>query len=202
MTLDGRRLDPKDYVAKPMAKGARVVGGTILGRIGKTGSRLAPHVRFEIRPAGRRRAADRPEPILDGWTLLESTAIYRFKKRNPFFGSDAETPSIGQIMLMSKDALQRRAAQPAHRHLPVRPSRHRHRPDRPARARDARVPRLLRPQADRDVAALRPASTPPPATSPSTRPAAPSTSRRSTGSSSVRPRRARARSPTSTISAC
>ena len=107
MFLDGRRLDPKDYVAKPLKKGARVIGGTILGRIGKTSSTLAPHVRFEIRPAGRGAPRIDPKPILDGWKLLESTAIYRSKKRNPFFGSDAETPSIGQIMLMSKDALQR-----------------------------------------------------------------------------------------------
>jgi Transglycosylase SLT domain len=107
MVLDGRRLDPKDYVAKPLKKGARVIGGTILGRIGKTSSKLAPHVRFEIRPAGRGAPRIDPKPILDGWKLLESTAIYRSKKRNPFFGSDAEAPSIGQIMLMSKDALQR-----------------------------------------------------------------------------------------------
>jgi hypothetical protein len=114
MTLDGRRLDPKDYVAKPLKKGARIVGGTILGRIGKTGSRLAPHVRFEIRPAGRGAPRIDPKPILDGWKLLESTAIYRSKKRNPFFGSDAETPSIGQIMLMSKDALQRHVLRNPH----------------------------------------------------------------------------------------
>ena len=107
MVLDGHRLDPNDYVAKPLKKGARVIGGTILGRIGKTSSTLAPHVRFEIRPAGRGAPRIDPKPILDGWKLLESTAIYRSKKRNPFFGSDAEAPSIGQIMLMSKDALQR-----------------------------------------------------------------------------------------------
>jgi murein DD-endopeptidase MepM/ murein hydrolase activator NlpD len=114
MTLDGRRLDPKDYVAKPLKKGARVVGGTILGKIGKTGSTLAPHVRFEIRPAGRGAPRIDPKPILDGWKLLESTAVYRSKKRNPFFGSDAETPSIGQIMLMGKDALQRHVLRNPH----------------------------------------------------------------------------------------
>ena len=106
-TLDGRRLDPKDFVAKPLKQGARVTGGTVLGRIGKTRSTLAPHVRFEIRPAGRGAPRIDPKPILDGWKLLESTAIYRSEKRNPFFGADAETPSIGQIMLMSKEALQR-----------------------------------------------------------------------------------------------
>jgi murein DD-endopeptidase MepM/ murein hydrolase activator NlpD len=107
MVLDGRRLDPREFVPKPLKKGARVSGGTILGRIGKTGSVVAPYVRFEIRPAGRGAPRIDPKPILDGWKLLESTAIYRSAKRNPFFGEDAETPSIGQIMLMSKQALQR-----------------------------------------------------------------------------------------------
>jgi hypothetical protein len=107
MVLDGRRLNPRDFVAKPLKRGARVIGGTVLGRIGKTHAALAPHMRFEIRPAGRGAPRIDPKPILDGWKLLESTAIYRSKKRNPFFGTDAETPSIGQILLMSKEALQR-----------------------------------------------------------------------------------------------
>jgi murein DD-endopeptidase MepM/ murein hydrolase activator NlpD len=114
MMLDGRRLDPHDFVPKPLKKGARVSGGTILGRIGKTASPLAPHVRFEIRPAGRGAPRIDPKPILDGWKLLESTAIYRSKKRNPFFGEDAGTPSIGQIMLMSKPALQRHVLRNPH----------------------------------------------------------------------------------------
>ena len=107
MMLDGRRLDPHDFVAKPLKRGARIIGGTVLGRIGKTHPDIAPYLRFEIRPAGRGAPRIDPKPILDGWKLLESTAIYRSKKRNPFFGADAETPSIGQILLMSKEALQR-----------------------------------------------------------------------------------------------
>jgi len=114
MVLDGKRLDPRDFVPKPLKKGARISGGTILGRIGETGSTLAPHVRFEIRPAGRGAPRIDPKPILDGWKLLESTAIYRSAKRNPFFGEDAETPSIGQIMLMSKQALQRHVLRNPH----------------------------------------------------------------------------------------
>jgi murein DD-endopeptidase MepM/ murein hydrolase activator NlpD len=114
MMLDGRRLDPDEYVAKPLKKGSRVNGGTVLGRVGKTGSRLAPHVRFEIRPAGRGAPRIDPKPILDGWKLLESTAIYRSAKRNPFFGDDAERPSIGQIMLMSKQSLQRKVLRNPH----------------------------------------------------------------------------------------
>jgi hypothetical protein len=70
--------------------------------------RRAPHLLFEIRPAGRGAPRIDPKPILDGWKLLESTAIYRAANRNPFHGKDAETPSIGQILLMSKDALSER----------------------------------------------------------------------------------------------
>jgi len=107
MMLDGRRLDPREFVPKPLARGARISGGTILGRIGRRSPTLAPSLRFEIRPAGRGAPRIDPKPILDGWKLLESTAIYRSAKRNPFFGEDAEKPSIGQILLMSKQALQR-----------------------------------------------------------------------------------------------
>ena len=100
-------LDAKDFVKKPLKKGSRVVAGTILGRIGKTDPLVAPHVLFEIRPAGRGAPRVDPKPILDGWKLLESTAIYRAKGKNPFFGDDAEKPTLGQILLMGKDALAR-----------------------------------------------------------------------------------------------
>jgi hypothetical protein len=93
---------------KALKPGARIVAGTILGRIGKTEETVAPHMLFEIRPAGRGAPRIDPKPILDGWKLLESTAIYRAAGKNPFFGPDAKQPSIGQILLMSKDALQRR----------------------------------------------------------------------------------------------
>ena len=63
---------------------------------------------FEIRPAGAGAPRIDPKPILDGWKLLESTAIYRAKGKNPFFGADAENPSIGQLLLLSKEQLVRR----------------------------------------------------------------------------------------------
>jgi murein DD-endopeptidase MepM/ murein hydrolase activator NlpD len=99
---------PSDQVEmKKLKVGSRVIGGTILGRIGRTSMRQAPHMRFEIRPAGRGAPRIDPKPILDGWKLLESTAVYRAEGRNPFFGPDA-TPSIGQILLMSKTDLEHR----------------------------------------------------------------------------------------------
>jgi hypothetical protein len=99
-------LDPHDYLLKPLHRGSPVIAGTILGRIGKTDARLAPHVEFAIRPAGRGAPQIDPKPILDGWKLLESTAIYRANGRNAFT-ANASAPSIGQIMLMSKEQLQR-----------------------------------------------------------------------------------------------
>jgi hypothetical protein len=101
-------LDRSDVRLKTLKKGSRVVSGTILGRIGKTQKGSAPHTLFEIRPAGRGAPRIDPKPILDGWKLLESTAIYRAAGKNPFFGSDSDAPSIGQILLMSKEALAER----------------------------------------------------------------------------------------------
>ena len=101
-------FDARDFRPKALKKGSRVLGGTILGRLGAKTAKSAPYLKFEIRPAGRGAPRIDPKPILDGWKLLESTAIYRAKGKNPFFGADAETPSIGQLLLLSKEQLVRR----------------------------------------------------------------------------------------------
>ncbi|MDQ2675214.1 MAG: lytic murein transglycosylase [Actinomycetota bacterium] len=98
--------DDKMDLAK-LEEGSKVVAGTILGRVGKT-SELAPHLHFEIRPTGRGAPKIDPKPILDGWKLLEATAIYRAAGKNPFAGAGATT---GQILLMSKEQLTRRVLQ-------------------------------------------------------------------------------------------
>ncbi len=101
-------LDEKDVVLRPLVAGRRVIAGTVLGRIGTVSERVAPHVHFEIRPAGRGAPQIDPKPILDGWKLLEATAIYRAKGRNVLSGAGALNASIGQILLMSKEVLQQR----------------------------------------------------------------------------------------------
>jgi hypothetical protein len=101
-------LSRDQVTLKPLRKGSKVIAGTILGRIGRTSPTLAPHLFFQIRPAGKNAPLIDPKPILDGWKLLESTAIYRAAGKNPFFGPDAKDPTIGQVLLMSKEALQRR----------------------------------------------------------------------------------------------
>jgi hypothetical protein len=60
---------------------------------------------FELRPAGRGAPRVDPKPILDGWKLLESTAIYRAAGKNPFL--DQKSVSVGQMLLMTKEQLGR-----------------------------------------------------------------------------------------------
>lgn len=95
------RFDRRTMEMRPLVEGAQVTGGTVLGRIGES---EAPHLHFSIRPAGRGAPNIDPKPILDGWKLLESTAIYRATGKTPF-GNGA---SIGQILLMSKPMLERK----------------------------------------------------------------------------------------------
>jgi Transglycosylase SLT domain/Peptidase family M23 len=84
--------------------GSKVIAGTVLARVGGNDEAVDPHVNFSIRPAGRGAPRIDPKPILDGWKLLEATAIYRAKGGNPFA---VKLGSAG-VLLLSKEALQRR----------------------------------------------------------------------------------------------
>ncbi len=95
------RFDRRKMEARPLKKGSKVSAGTILGRIGKVDD-LAPHVHFTITPAGRGAKRIDPKPILDGWKLLEETAVYRAEGKDPFQEAD-----VSQVLLMSKPELER-----------------------------------------------------------------------------------------------
>jgi Transglycosylase SLT domain/Peptidase family M23 len=84
--------------------GSKVIAGTVLARIGAAEEGVDPHINFSIRPAGRGAPRIDPKPILDGWKLLEATAIYRAKGKSPFA---VKLGSAG-VLLLSKEALQRR----------------------------------------------------------------------------------------------
>jgi hypothetical protein len=101
-------LDPSKVTLRRLQVGSRVIGGTVLGRIGQTVAGQAPHVDFAIRPAGKGAPRIDPKPILDGWKLLEATAIYRASGKNVLHGDDADGMSIGQILLLPKPQLERR----------------------------------------------------------------------------------------------
>ena len=108
------KLDASLEGTRRLRLGSRVTAGTVLGSVGRPAPGAAANVRFEIRPAGRGAPRIDPKPILDGWKLLESTAVYRAKGTNPFFGPDAATPSVGQILLMGKDTLAERVLTDPH----------------------------------------------------------------------------------------
>jgi transglycosylase-like protein with SLT domain len=101
--------DSKDVRLRRLKVGARVIGGTILGRIGAPENGKASNLSFEIRPAGKGAPRIDPKPILDGWKLLEATAIYRASGRNVLYGGDdSDGFSIGQILLLPKPLLEKR----------------------------------------------------------------------------------------------
>ena len=117
--------------------GSKVIAGTVLARIGAGEDGIDPHINFSIRPAGRGAPRIDPKPILDGWKLLEATAIYRAKGKSPF----AAKLSGAGVLLLSKEALQRRVlADEQHRAARMRPGRNPRRADRPAPAGGARLP--------------------------------------------------------------
>jgi hypothetical protein len=95
------KFNPKTMDTRPLRRGSKVVAGTVLARVG-SGGELAPNINFAIEPAGRGSRKIDPKPILDGWKLLEATAIYRAAGKDPF----SSRASIGQILLMSKGQLQ------------------------------------------------------------------------------------------------
>jgi hypothetical protein len=106
---DSFQFDSKTMELRPLKVGSKVTGGTVIGRIGQTDAQ-PPHLNFAIRPAGRGAPTIDPKPILDGWKLLETTAIYRAADKNPF----SDNPTVGQVLLMSKGALQQKVlADPA-----------------------------------------------------------------------------------------
>ena len=102
-------LDPSKVRLRRLKEGSHVIGGTIIGRVGQTVDGTAAHLDFSIRPAGRGAPRIDPKPILDGWKLLEATAIYRASGRNVLYGDDElGGMSIGQIMLLPKPLLEKR----------------------------------------------------------------------------------------------
>jgi len=84
--------------------GSRVIAGTELGTVGGPQGGADPHLNFAIRPAGKGAPKIDPKPILDGWKLLEATAIYRARGKNPL---TTQLNGAG-VLLLPKEALQRR----------------------------------------------------------------------------------------------
>ncbi|HEX3324106.1 MAG TPA: lytic murein transglycosylase, partial [Solirubrobacterales bacterium] len=84
--------------------GSRVAGGAVIARIGDGSEGVDPHINFAIRPAGAGAEEIDPKPILDGWKLLEATAIYGADGKSPL----ATDLSVSGVLLLPKEALQQR----------------------------------------------------------------------------------------------
>jgi hypothetical protein len=76
----------------------------VIARMGGNVDGVDSHINFSIAPAGAGAHRIDPKPILDGWKLLEATAIYRADGKSPF----ADNLSISGVLLLPKDALERR----------------------------------------------------------------------------------------------
>ena len=111
---DALHLAKNQYTLAPLVKGSIVVAGTIIGRIAANSATQASHLYFQIRPAGRNAPLIDPKPLLDGWKLMQATALYRAKGIDPFFGQGAKNASVGEVLLMSKDQLQQRILHDTH----------------------------------------------------------------------------------------
>jgi len=98
-----------DVFLHPLRPGMQVIAGTVLGHVGAASQTSgsagvsAPHIVFQIRPAGPGAPLIDPKPVLDGWVALEASSIFRAKGVNPFL---ATSPTVGQVLLESKHQLQ------------------------------------------------------------------------------------------------
>jgi hypothetical protein len=95
------REGANDVYLHPLHAGAQVISGTVLGHL--AGGEGGAHMLFQIRPAGAGAPLIDPKPILDGWVALENTSIFRAKGENPFL---ATSPTVGQVLLESKQQLE------------------------------------------------------------------------------------------------
>jgi murein DD-endopeptidase MepM/ murein hydrolase activator NlpD len=104
---EGKAAPTESVAAAPangkLGVGSKVIAGTVLARVAAGTDSADSHINFSIRPAGRGAPRIDPKPILDGWKLLEATAIYRAKGKNPF-----SRLSGAGVLLLSKEALQQR----------------------------------------------------------------------------------------------
>jgi hypothetical protein len=99
-------LNSRNSRLRRLKAGSRVLASTVLGTVADRGQGKAAHLYFEIRPAGQGAPKIDPKPILDGWKLLESTAIYRAKGSSALYGDG--NYSIGEAMLLPKPLLAKR----------------------------------------------------------------------------------------------
>ncbi len=120
---DTLHLAKNQYTLQSLKKGAIVIAGTVLGRVGGPSQGVSSHLYFMIQPAGKNAPYIDPKPILDGWKLLEATAVYRAAGVDPFFGPGAKNPTRRPGAAHVQAAAHHpRAGRPARPDLRLRPA--------------------------------------------------------------------------------
>jgi hypothetical protein len=94
------------YTLALLRPGATVVAGTILGRLGRSRSNPRGSLTFMINPAGKRSPRIDPEPILRSWELAGEAGMYGTDAKDPLIDPGDRDPTVGQILLMSKQRLE------------------------------------------------------------------------------------------------
>lgn len=94
------------YTLAALRPGATVVAGTILGRLEPLRPGARSYLTFMINPAGKRSPRIDPEPILRSWALSSEAGIYGTDARDPLIDPGGRDPTVGQVLLMSKQRLE------------------------------------------------------------------------------------------------
>lgn len=101
------QLRPGEFTLAPLARGAIVVAGTLLGHVAQNRAG-SPGITFQITPAGSKVPVD-PSAILAGWELLGRLTAGRAALAGAgqagAFG--AANPTLGQLLMASKPELER-----------------------------------------------------------------------------------------------
>jgi hypothetical protein len=92
---------------RPLRVGSRVLAGTILGYLRAGGVGRAPHLTFELRPAGTDSVAIDPRPFLDAWTQLATLELHRAPLSDPLYGPELQSTDAGEAGVMSQIDLER-----------------------------------------------------------------------------------------------
>ena len=100
-------LPAGQYTLAPLRLGARVLAGTILGRLQPSRPHTRSSLTFMIAPAGKHSAPIDPEPILRSWALSSETGMYGTDATDAPVDLGARDPTVGQVLLMSKPRLER-----------------------------------------------------------------------------------------------
>jgi Transglycosylase SLT domain len=91
--------------------GAHVIAGTVLGHLSAD---AAPHVLFQIKPAGVEAPLIDPKPVLDAWVELEDSGVFDANGEDPFL---ATSPTAGQALFESAGTLGQQILRDASIHL-------------------------------------------------------------------------------------